>query len=102
VGLKKARQDQGFTLMYAVVLSVVFASLLYGIYYFLKINLNESSKGIFKLQTIYLAESGNNRALARMNVLSLPELDLEDIELDELAEDEEDFFAEDDDFWDED
>ncbi len=98
--IKKARKDEGFTLVYAVILSVVFAGLLFAVYYFLKINLEQSSKGIFKLQSIYLAESGNNRALARMNVMSLPDLEIEDIDLEELAED--DFFAEDDDFWDED
>jgi hypothetical protein len=100
VPIKKARKDEGFTLVYAVILSVVFAGLLFAVYYFLKINLEQSSKGIFKLQSIYLAESGNNRALARMNVMSLPDLEIEDIDLEELAED--DFFAEDDDFWDED
>jgi hypothetical protein len=100
VPIKKARNDKGFTLVYAVILSVVFAGLLFAVYYFLKINLEQSSKGIFKLQSIYLAESGNNRALARMNVLTLPDLEIEDIDLEELAED--DFLAEDDDFWDED
>jgi len=98
--MKKARKDEGFTLVYAVILSVVFAGLLFAVYYFLKINLEQSSKGIFKLQSIYLAESGNNRALARMNVMTLPDLEVEDIDLEELADD--DFFAEDDDFWDED
>jgi hypothetical protein len=100
VPIKKARKDEGFTLVYAVILSVVFAGLLFAVYYFLKINLEQSSKGIFKLQSIYLAESGNNRGLARMNVMTLPDLEIEDVDLDELAED--DFFAEDDDFWDED
>jgi hypothetical protein len=100
VPIKKARNNKGFTLVYAVILSVVFAGLLFAVYYFLKINLDQSSKGIFKLQSIYLAESGNNRALARMNVLTLPELEIEEIDLKELAED--DFFADDEDFWDED
>lgn len=97
----KAREDRGFTLIYAVILSVVFAGLLAAVFYFLKINSNESARGIYKLQTIYLAESGNNRGLARMNVMSLPELDLEDMDLDD-EDMEEGFFDEDDDFWDED
>lgn len=96
--IKKARKDEGFTLVYAVILSVVFAGLLFAVYYFLKINLEQSSKGIFKLQSIYLAESGNNRALARMNVMTLPDLEIENINLDELEED--DFFSEDGENWD--
>lgn len=100
---KYRRDEQGFTLAFAVVLCLIFATLLASVYYFLGLNTKHASKGITKLQTMYLAESGNNRALSRLNVKSLPEIttglvtaDEEDAEADESS----DFFdeeAEDDD-----
>lgn len=105
------RNSSGFTLMFAVILSVVFSSLLYMVFYFLKKNTTTAPDGIFKLQTIYLAESGNNRALSMLNVKTLPEIDIEGLE--ELGDDfddedfeddfDDDFFDdEDDDFFDDD
>ncbi len=96
---KYRRDEQGFTLAFAVILCLIFATLLGSVYYFLGLNTKNASKGITKLQTMYLAESGNNRALSRLNVKSLPVIEMGELsENDEAAEDEEsaeDFFDED-------
>jgi hypothetical protein len=97
------RDEQGFTLSFAVILCIVFVGLLYTIFYFLKINIRESDAAIFREKAIYLAESGNNRAMARLNVKTLP--DIEGLNLDDGGGDEEEdddelfdeeFFGEDD------
>ena len=81
------RDDKGFTLSFALILSLIFASLLYSSYYLLGINIKFASRDIFKSQAIYLAESGSNRALARLNVKTLPVLEEDDF----TEEDEEAF-----------
>ena len=91
------RDEQGFTLSFAVILCIVFVGLLYTIFYFLKINIRESDAAIFREKAIYLAESGNNRAMARLNVKTLPDiegLNIGDDEDEDEEEDEEDFFDE--------
>jgi hypothetical protein len=97
------RDQRGFTLSFAVVLCVIFAGLLYTIFYFLKINIRESDAAIFREKAIYLAESGNNRAMARFNVKTLPDtegLDFDDDDDDDFDDfDDDDFFE--DDFFDE-
>ncbi len=87
------RDEYGFTLSHAVLLCLIFSSLLYTVYFFVILNAKEAGRGINKLQTVYLAESGNNRALSRLNIKSLPE----DVDFEEevLNEDEEAFFDED-------
>lgn len=95
---KYSRDQKGFTLAFAVILCFIFASLLYGVFYFTNKNTINASQGIFKSQSIYLAESGNNRALARLNVKTLPEIDLDEIVDEGDEEVEEDF---DDEFFDE-
>ena len=90
------RNDSGFTLSFALVLTLMFAGLLYMSFYLLGLNIKYSSRDIFKSQAIYLAESGNNRAICALNVKSLPEIE----EDDELSEDEEDEFDEFDEFFD--
>lgn len=94
------RNDQGFTLSFALILCLIFSSLLYSSYYLLGINTKFASRNIFKSQAIYLAESGNNRALARLNVKTLPEIESQELsEEDEEALDEElDEFFDDEDF----
>lgn len=91
------RDEQGFTLSFAVILCIVFVGLLYTIFYFLKINIRESDAAIFREKAIYLAESGNNRAMARLNVKTLPDiegLNLDDGGGDEEEEDDEELFDE--------
>lgn len=95
---KYSRDQKGFTLAFAVILCFIFASLLYSVFYFVNKNINNASKGVFKSQTIYLAESGNNRALARLNVKSLPEIDLDELLEGDEDDENEDF---DDEFFDE-
>jgi hypothetical protein len=98
------RNQRGFTLIFAVILCVIFAGLLYSIYYLLAINVKESSKTIFEQQARYLAESGNNRAMSMLNVMKLPDIDAESIQKDDWADDEwddDDFDSWDDDFFDE-
>lgn len=102
------RNQRGFTLIFAVILCVIFAGLLSSIYYFLRMNVSKSASSIYEQQAKYIAESGNNRAMSMLNVKLMP-----DVELEELAGDDEDdffgddeefdeFFDEDDDFFDED
>ncbi len=59
--------------MFAVVLCMIFAGLLAAVFYFLRLNVSESQKAIYESQSIYLAESGNARAMARLNVKTLPD-----------------------------
>ncbi|MCE2929096.1 MAG: hypothetical protein LW817_05655 [Candidatus Caenarcaniphilales bacterium] len=111
----KKRSERGFTLFFAVVLCVTFAGLLFMVFYFLKLNTAETLKNLNRQQAYYIAESGNNRAMAQLNVKSLPDIDLADLEVDEndpIAEDdpfddegeffdedmEDDFFGDDEDF----
>jgi hypothetical protein len=95
------RDERGFTLSFAVILCVIFAGLLYTIFYFLKINVRESDAAIYREKAIYLAESGNNRAMARLNVKTLPDTEGLDLNGDDDDEDfDEDF--EDDDFFEDD
>ena len=93
------RNSLGFTLSFAVILCVIFSSLLYTIFYFFKINTKESDKAIYRDKAIYLAESGNNRAMARFNVKTLPDITGLNLDSDD-DEDDDDIF--DDDFDDED
>ena len=72
------RNSQGFTLTFALILCIIFASLLTSVLYFIKLNSNESAKGLYKTQAIYLAESGNARAMSQLNVKSLPEIKIND------------------------
>lgn len=89
------RNNKGFTLAFSLLLALVFASLLGLVFYFLKLNSNEVLNNLNKDQSLYLAESGNNRALAKLNIKSLPEIDIEDDEGFEAFEDDE-LFEEDD------
>jgi hypothetical protein len=73
------RPQSGFTLVFALVLCVIFAGLLALVFYFVKINTKESYKNILKLQSIYLAEAGNARGLARMNTKTLPSIDINEV-----------------------
>lgn len=87
------RSQSGFTLMFAVLLSIIFAGLLGAVFYFLRINISESKKAIYESQAIYLTESGNARALARLNVKTLPDINLdfgddEDEEGDDIFDEE--------------
>jgi hypothetical protein len=95
------RNQRGFTLIFAVILCVVFAGLLYSIYYFLSINVKESSKSIYEQQARYLAESGNNRAMGMLNVMKLPDVDAESVDKDDDWADD-DFDDDDWDDWDDD
>jgi len=66
------RDAKGFTLPFAVVLCLIFASLLTSVLYFLEINTKESIRNIYALQAKYIAEAANARAVARLNVKTLP------------------------------
>ncbi len=90
------RGEQGFTLPFAVILCLIFTTLLISVYYFLSINTNSAVKNTNKLQAMYLAESGNNRALSRLNVKSLPDIEMGDLSEEEDEEDED--FDEEEDF----
>lgn len=67
------RNQRGFTLIFAVILCVVFAGLLSSIYYFLRMNVSKSASSIYEQQAKYLAESGNNRAMTMLNTKHYPE-----------------------------
>lgn len=96
----------------AVVLCMIFATMLASVMYFLEVNSKEAEESIYKLQAKYLAEAGNARALARLNVKTLPDLspqqreELREGEDDDWEdwddEDWEDWEEEDDDDWDDD
>lgn len=101
----KKRDERGFTLSFAVVLCVIFAGLLYTIFYFLKINIRESDAAVYREKAIYLAESGNNRAMARLNVKTLPDIEGLDLDGDEGFDDDDfddDEFDDDDEFFEDD
>ncbi len=66
------RQEAGFTLPFALVLCLVFSSLLTSVLYFLDLNSQDSNRNIYRLQAKYLAEAANARAIARLNVKTLP------------------------------
>ncbi len=66
------RGASGFTLPFAVVLCLIFSSLLTSVLYFLDLNSSESVRNIYSLQAKYIAEAANARALARLNVKTLP------------------------------
>lgn len=85
-------------------LCVTFATLLIGVYYFLKQNTKFAQKDITRLQAQYIAEAGNARALSRINIKTLPEIDIEDEDdgFDDDFDDDDDFFEDDDDFDDDD
>ncbi len=72
ISRKNLRQQGGFTLAFAVVLCLIFSSLLTSVLYFLDFNSKESQRNIYLLQAKYLAEAANARALARLNVKTLP------------------------------
>jgi hypothetical protein len=59
-------------LPFAVVLCLIFSSLLTSVLYFLDFNTQESHRNIHTLQAKYLAEAANARAVARLNVKTLP------------------------------
>ncbi|MDA1020518.1 MAG: hypothetical protein O2962_03100 [Cyanobacteria bacterium] len=82
------KNDKGFTLVFALILCIIFSTLLYSSYYLLGINTKFAARDIFKAQSIYLAESGNNRALASLNVKTLPDIDEEE---DDDENDDDDF-----------
>lgn len=94
------RNSNGFTLAFALMLTVIFSSLLLGIFLFINSNTKQSYKTILKLQAINLAEAGNARALARLNIKTLPTLP-EDYEEEDLEDEDDEFFDEfdDDDFF---
>ncbi len=108
--IRKTRNQSGFTLAFALILTIIFSSLLLGIFVFVNSNSKQSLRSINKLQSIALAEAGNGRAIARMNVKTLPDIDGEDVyddddfEDDDFDEDDDDFFddEDDDDFFDDD
>ena len=85
------RNQRGFTLIFAVILCVIFAGLLSGIYYFLRMNVRDSAGSIYEQQAKYIAESGNNRAMSMLNVKLLPDIELEGQD----SDDDDDFFDED-------
>ncbi len=70
--INACRQAKGFTLPFAVVLCLIFSTLLSSVLYFLDINSKESIRNIHSLQAKYLAEAANARAVARLNVKTLP------------------------------
>lgn len=70
--ISSRRLAKGFTLPFAVVLCLIFSTLLSSVLYFLDINSKESIVNIHSLQAKYLAEAANARAVARLNVKTLP------------------------------
>ena len=88
-------------------IAIIFAGLLGTVFYFNTNNIKNSYKDIVKLQAQYIAEAGNARAVAMMNVKNLPEVyfdenDDDDEFDDEFDDDWEDFDDDDFDEFDED
>lgn len=85
-------------------LSVIFASLLLGVFMFIDSNSKRSLSTLIRLQAISLAEAGNARAISRMNIRTLPTVEDEDDDEDDDDfddDDDDDFFDDEDEFFEE-